>query len=43
MLAGEGKHTTLARKVNAATQGNWNWNSEFFKKEELAENSFYKF
>ena len=43
MLAGEGKHTTQARKVNATTQGNWKWNPEFYKKEELEENSFYSF
>ena len=27
----------------AATQGNWKWNSEFYKKEELEENSIYSF
>ena len=25
------------------TQGNWKWNSEFYKKEELEENSIYSF
>ena len=27
----------------AATQGIWKWNSEFYKKEELVENSIYSF
>ena len=26
-----------------ATQGGWKWNSEFYKQEELEENSIYSF
>ena len=42
---GEGKHDWLAisKEGYAAAQGNWKWNSEFYEKEELEENSIYSF
>ena len=39
---GEGKHNWIWGKEGyAAAQNNWKWNSEFYKKEELEENSIY--
>ena len=31
----------MGQEGYAAAQGNWKWNSEFYKKEELEENSIY--
>ena len=33
----------MGKKGYAATQGNWKWNAEFYKKEELEKNSIYIF
>ena len=33
----------MGKEGYAATQGNWEWNSEFYKEEELEENSVYSF
>ena len=33
----------MGKEGYAATQGNWKWNFEFYKKEELEENSIYSF
>ena len=34
---------TYGNELNAATQGDWKWNSGFEKKEELEANSIYRF
>ena len=31
----------MGKEGYAAAQNNWKWNSEFYKKEELRENSIY--
>ena len=33
----------MGKEGYATTQGNWKWNFEFYKKEELEENSIYSF
>ena len=33
----------MGKEGYATDQGNWKWNSEFYKKEELEENSIYSF
>ena len=33
----------MGKEGYAATQANWKWNFEFYKKEELEENSIYSF
>ena len=38
-----GKAHCTGKEDYAATQGNWKWNCEFYKKEELEENSIYSF
>ena len=38
-----GKAYCTGKEDYAATQGNWKWNCEFYKKEELEENSIYSF
>ena len=38
-----GKAYCTGKEDYAATQGNWKWNCEFYKKEELEETSIYSF
>ena len=38
-----GKAYCTGKEDYAATKGNWKWNCEFYKKEELEENSIYSF
>ena len=40
---GEGKHDWMGKEGYAAAQGNWKWNYKYYKKEELEENSIYRF
>ena len=37
------KAYSMGKEGYSAAQGNWKWNFEFYKKEELEENSIYSF